>query len=81
MNSQQTKTQMEAQHRFSKIRQRAAQIAVSLLSEGYMMVSQSNACETVILRHRSNGNHMTIRCGELGVYVWKNQLLKKIELL
>ena len=64
-----------------KIRARAAQIAQSLLTEGYRIISQSNACEIITLRHWRNGNHITIVCGQIGVNVYKNGLLKKIELL
>lgn len=72
-------TQTEAQRRSSKIRQMGAEIVRSLISEGYTLVSQSNGCETVTLRHRTNKNRMFIRCGHLGVYVFKNRKLLKIE--
>lgn len=79
--NQQTRTQTEALQRSIKVRKRAAEIARSLISEDYVLVSQSNACETITLHHRFNGNRMTVKCGVMGVYVWKNNILKKIELL
>lgn len=67
--------------RYGKIRKRGAEIVRSLLSEGYVLVSQSNACETVTLKHTQNGNRMTIRCGYFGVWLYKNGRLCKIEML
>ena len=69
------------QIRFNLLRRRAAQMVRSLLTEGYTLVSQSNACESCILRHRENGNWMKVTVGELGVYMYKNQQLVNIELL
>lgn len=63
------------------VRRRAAEIVRSLLSEGYTLVSQSNACEICVLRHKMNGNRVVVKCGAIGVYVFKNGLLKKIELM
>lgn len=67
--------------KYEEIKKRGAEIVRSLLSEGYILVSQSNACETVTLRHSTNGNRMFIRCGSLGVWVFKNRRLVKIELI
>lgn len=65
--------------RHNKLRQMAACEVKSLLSEGYILVSQSNACDMATLRHRTNGNYMHIEVRTLGVYVWKNGELVKIE--
>lgn len=73
--------QTEANQRFTKIRKRGAEIVRSLLSEGYILVSQSNACETATLRHTKNGNRIFVRCGSLGVYVFKNGQLSKLDLV
>lgn len=56
-------------------------MTLSLLNEDYVIVSQSKACETVTLRHRFNGNFIVLKCGNIGIYLYKNGLLKKIEIL
>lgn len=73
------RTQTEAQQRYSKLCQLAACEVKSLLSEGYTLISQSNACEMATLRHRTNGNYMHVEVRHLGVYVFKNGKLIKIE--
>lgn len=65
----------------SKLRKRAAEMSLSLLNEGYRVVTQSNACEAIVLRHCTNGNWIQIQCTNMGVLMYKNGLLKKIELL
>ena len=74
-------TRTEHQRRFTKLRIMAAKAVLSYLTEGYAIVSQSNACETVTLRHSTNGNYLMVRCGELGVYHFKNNRLLKIDTL
>lgn len=75
------RTQTEALQRYTKLRKRAAEMTLSLLNEDYVIVSQSKACETVTLRHRFNGNFIVLKCGNIGVFLYKNGLLKKIEIL
>lgn len=65
----------------SKLRKLGADIVRSLISEGYTLVSQSNACERVILRHRTNGHWITVQCRQLGVWVYKDDKCVKVELL
>lgn len=67
--------------RFIRLRKRGAEIVRSLLSEGYMLEYQSNGCEVASLRHRSNGNRMQVKVGQLGVFVYKNGSLCKLEVL
>lgn len=62
-------------------RKRAAQIVQSFTTEGYNIITQSNACQECILRHKSNGNKMVVRVGKLGVYVYKNGRLLKLEII
>lgn len=57
----------------------AASEVKSLLSEGYLLISQSNACDMATLRHSSNGNYIHIEVRYLGVYVFKNGKLIKVE--
>lgn len=71
----------EKRNKFSLIRVRGAHIVRSLLSEGYQLVSQSNACQKVYLRHKTNGNVICVYCGRMGVYVVKNGNLVKLELV
>lgn len=63
------------------MRKRAALMVQSFLSEGYKLVFQSNACEYCALKHKENGNSIRIHCGELGVYVYKNNKLLKVDLV
>lgn len=70
---------METNIRLKK--KRAAQIVQSFTTEGYSLVTQSNACQECILRHKSNGNRLVVRVGSLGVYVFKNDRLIKLELV
>lgn len=77
----QSRTQTESSRRSFKLRTVAAKAVLSFLSEGYVIVSQSNACETATLRHAQNGNRITVRCGQLGVYIFKNNRLLKIDTL
>lgn len=67
------------QQRHNRLRQMAACEVKSLLSEGYTLISQSNACDMATLRHRTNGNYIHIEVHFLGVYVYKNGKLIKIE--
>lgn len=62
------------------LRKRAAQIVSSLLREGYRLVTQSDACRLCMLRH-NNGSRVEVRVDNIGVTVFKNGLLKKIELI
>lgn len=70
-----------SKQRFGEKNRRAAQIVQSLLTEGYTLIAQSNACEVCTLKHTSNGNRISVEVGELGVYVFKNQRLVKLELI
>lgn len=63
------------------MRKIAAMETMALLSDGYVLVSQSQGCETVTLRHRTNGNRIFIRCSQLGVHVYKNGDLVKSEIV
>lgn len=65
----------------AKIRTLAANLVLSYLADGYKMVSQSYGCETVTLRHESNGNSLLVRCSQLGVHVYKNNKLVSVEIL
>lgn len=66
---------------YRKARKMAAKKVVSMLSEGYRLVSQSEGCDTVTLRHWSNENYMVVRVGHLGVYTFKNGKLVNLDLL
>lgn len=68
-------------HRFGKKNVRAAQIVLSLLTEGYSLIAQSNGCEVCTLRHKSNGNRVRVEIGQLGVYVYKNNKFVKLEII
>mgnify|MGYP003299846184 FL=1 len=70
---------MEQRQKSSKIRKRAEEIVCSLLTEGYVLTYQSQGCLIVSLRHKVNGNHVVVKCGALGVYVYKNKKLVKSE--
>lgn len=74
-------TTLNNNRRYGEIKKRGAEIVRSLLSEGYLLVSQSNACETVTLKHSVNGNRMFIKCGYFGVWVYKNGKLVKVEMI
>ena len=54
---------------------------LSLISEGYMIVSQSTCCDTIILRHRSNGNKVRVTCTNSSVTIFKNGKVCKHEVL
>ena len=62
------------------LRKRAAREVLSLLGEGYRLVTQSDGCRLCVLRHQ-NGNRVKVSVDNLGVTVYKNGLLKKIELI
>lgn len=67
-------------NQLSELKQkRAAEIVRSLLTEGYIVTAHSDACGIYFLRHMRNQNKMRVEIGELGVYVFKNFQLKKIE--
>lgn len=64
-----------------KSNKRAAEIVCSLVSEGYLVTAHSDACGIYFLRHKRNKNVMRVELGELGVYVFKNMRLLKIDLV
>ena len=66
--------------RSNLVKSRAAQIVLSLLSEGYHLVFRSECYSVYKLQH-INGNHITVQCGQLGVSVFKNGNLKKLEIV
>lgn len=60
---------------------RAAEMVVSLVSEGYKIQAHSDACGLYFLRHSTNHNVMRVEVGSLGVYIYKNNRLLKIDLV
>lgn len=57
---------------------KGADIVRSLVSEGYYVLARSAACNTVRLRHRVNGNFMSVRVVGSQVVVLKNgRMIKK----
>lgn len=54
-------------------------IVRSLISEGYFVLASSAACKTVRLRHRVNGNFMSVCIVGEQVFVLKNgRLVKRV---
>lgn len=65
----------------SNIKKRAAQVADSLLSEGYRLMYETDLeeCHYMYLRHYSNGNRMNIIYHSDIIYLQKNgHVVKKI---
>lgn len=57
---------------------KGADIVRSLVSEGYYVLANSAACKTVRLRHRVNGNFMSVCVVGSQVVVLKNgRMIKK----
>lgn len=58
---------------------RGAEIVRSLLIEGYIRTSQSEGLRIMVLRHRYNGNVITVICAANGVTLYKNGAFLKFE--
>lgn len=63
----------------SNIKKRAAQVADSLLSEGYRLMYETDleGYHYMYLRHTSNGNRMNIMYQSDVIYLQKNGLVVK----
>ncbi len=64
----------------SNIKKRAAQVADSLLSEGYRLMHETDfdGYHYMYLRHSSNGNRMNIMYKEDSIYLQKNGHVVKV---
>lgn len=65
----------------NNIQKRAAQVAVSLLSEGYRLMYETDLKDFhyIFLRHASNGNRINIMYGNDVIFIQKNgHFVKKI---
>lgn len=84
MMSRNRETNMQAaqtNERFRLLKKRGAEIVRSLLTEGYMLITQAHGCEFVSLKHKQNGNRIVVECTAFAVYVFKNGRLIKLESL